>query len=141
MAGLDPAIYSSHESVVKVVPLGILDEDKIDFPGARPMLHIPLTLDRRANVVVALSPNQTFKAVLLGETIRYTFSMLPSTASEIAGNPDIKGPVWSVSHDVDPSALRGPILRMPEQRRDRSSDGRVKPGHDANTSHHFRRTS
>ena len=75
MAGLDPAIYSSHESVVKVVSLGILDEDKIDFPGARPMLHIPLTLDRRANVVVALSPNQTFKAVLLGETIRYTFSM------------------------------------------------------------------
>jgi len=141
MAGLDPAIYSSHELVVKVVPFGILDEDKIDFPGARPMLHIPLTLDRRANVVVVLSPNQTLNAVLLGETIRYTFSMLPSTASEIAGNPDIKGPVWSVSHDADPSALRGPILRMPEQRRDRSSDGRVKPGHDANTSHHFRRTS
>jgi|HubBroStandDraft_3_1064219.scaffolds.fasta_scaffold333020_2 hypothetical protein len=101
------------------------------------MLHIPLKLDRRANVVAALSPNQTFKAVLLREKIRYTFSMLPNTASEIAGNPDIKGPDWSVSLDVDPSALHGAILRMPEQRRGRSSDGRVKPGHDANTSYHF----
>src|SRR5690242_19070256 len=141
MVGLDPAIYSSHESVVRVVPLGILDRDKIDFPGARPMLHISLTLDRRANVVVALSPNQTFKAVLLGETIRYTFSMLPNTTSEIAGNPDIKGPVWSVGHDVDPSALHRAILRMPEQRYGRSSDGRVKPGHDVYTTPRLERTS
>jgi hypothetical protein len=101
------------------------------------MLYIHLTLDRRANVVVALNPNQTFKAVLLGETIRCTFSMLPNTASEIADNPDIKGPVWPVSHDVNPSDLHGAILRMPEQRRGRSSDGRVKPGHDANTSYDF----
>ena len=107
------------------------------------MLHIPLTLDRRANVVVALSPNHTFKAALLGETIRYTFSMFPNTAREIAGNPDITGnpdikrPVWSVSHDVDPAALHGVILRIPEQRRGRSSDGGVKPGHDVDTSYHF----
>lgn len=124
-----------------VVPLGILDQDKIDFLGARPMLHISLTLDRRANVVVALSPNQTFKAVLLGETIRHTFSMLPNTASEIGGNPDIKGPVWSVSRDVDPSALHRTILRMPEQRRGRSSDGRVKPGHDVYTKPCLERTN
>ena len=97
------------------------------------MLHIPLTLDRRANVVVALSPNQTFKAILLRETIRYTFSMLPNTASEIADNPDIKGPVWSVSHDVDPSALHPASISRVGSCGNVRMDGRVKPGHDVMT--------
>src|SRR5438105_6135080 len=139
--GLTRPSRASDESVVDVVPLGVLGENKIDFPSARPMLHVSLTLDCRANVVVALSPDQKFEAVLPGETIRYTFPMLPNTAGKIAGDSNIKRTVWSVGHNIDPSALHNAILGSRKHRNGRSSDGRVKPGHDVYTTPCLERTS
>ena len=81
MAGLDPAIYSSQELVVKVVPLGILGEDKIDFPGARPMFHVMLTLDGRTDIVVELAPDKHLQSISLSESFDYSCPVLATRAA------------------------------------------------------------
>ena len=49
MPGLVPGIHvppqGLRQGFVKVVPIGVLRDDEIDLPGARPVLHGPLPLD------------------------------------------------------------------------------------------------
>ena len=33
------------QGLIKVVPIGVLRDDEIDLPGARPVLHSPFPLD------------------------------------------------------------------------------------------------
>jgi hypothetical protein len=58
VAGLDPAIHDSREPIVKIVPVGILRENQVDFPRPSPVLHIPFTLPCQAHVIIAFHKNQ-----------------------------------------------------------------------------------
>ena len=41
------------QGFVEVVPIGVLRDDEIDLPGARPVLHGPFPLDGGGDFVVA----------------------------------------------------------------------------------------
>ena len=60
MAGLDPAIHGRRASIVQVdievPPIRIHVEDQPNFPGARPVLHVGLTLDRSDDILVEFVP-------------------------------------------------------------------------------------
>ena len=125
---------ASRGSVVEVIPLGILRQDEIDFPSARPMLQILLMLDRCSNVLVVLGPDETPKPVFFGEAIHYTLPMFPSTPSEVASNADVKGPIRAVRYYIDPSTLHNASIGVSGSACNRWLDGRVKPGHDTEIS-------
>jgi hypothetical protein len=118
------------ESVVEVIPLGILCQDEIDFPSARPMLQVLLTLDRSSNVLMVLGPDETPQPVFFGEAIHDTLVMFPGAPSEIAGNADVKGPIRPIRYYVDPSTLHHASIGVSGRACNRWPDGRVKPGHD-----------
>src|SRR5665213_168050 len=122
--GLTRPSTPSRQTIVEIIPHWIFREDQRHLPGARPMLEIVLALDRGADVGMTLGVDETLQPVTLGETLCDAFAMFPGALGEIAGDPDVKRAVGSVSHDVDPSFRHG--TRLPHG----VVDGRVKPGHD-----------
>jgi hypothetical protein len=128
-----PGHLTSDELVEQIIPFRILGKNKLDFSFPGPMLHVFLALNCRTYIVMTFSPDETFQAILLGKTIRYTFPVLPDSQSEIAGNADVKRSIWSIREDVDPPSSHPAILSARRPRGSRPSDGRVKPGHDIDT--------
>lgn len=78
------------------------------------MLQVLLALDRGADVVVALYINQSLEIVALCETFDNALAMLPYTASQIAGDADIKRSIGLVCENVDPSALHMAFIALGE---------------------------
>ena len=128
--GLTRPSRGSGESFEEIVPFRVPRDDKVHFPGERPMLDVLLALDSGANVLVVFCPNQPFEPISYCETFNFSFPMFLNAAREIAGNPDVQGPVWPVRDHVDPATPHTPIpsIRNPIERR--RLDGRVKPDHD-----------
>jgi hypothetical protein len=84
----------------------------VDLPGAGPVLHDFLTLDRVADVGEVLVPDEALEAVLPGEAIDQTLPVLPCATGEIARHAAIERAVAPVGHEVNPAALlHGPMLR------------------------------
>jgi hypothetical protein len=79
--------------------------DEADLPGAGPVLHGRLALDRQADVVVPFVPDEAREAVLLGEAGDGAFAMLPGAAGEVARHAEVERAVAPVRHEVDPTAL------------------------------------
>src|SRR6516225_2144803 len=119
----------SSELLIKIVPAWVSRQDELDFPGARPVLQVVLALDSAADAIVALGPDKTLQAVLFREAIGHALAVLPYTAREIAGYPDVKSPVRSVRHDVDLSTLHRSIFSLCPNESNRV-DHRVEPAHD-----------
>ena len=79
-------------------------------------------LDRAANVVMRLKPNEPFQSVLLCESGNDTGAMLIGTFQQVTRDADIKNAVTSIRHDVNEAASH--------ERSKQDVDGRDKPGHD-----------
>lgn len=108
--GRDLAGEISRQPVVEILPHRILLQDQGDFPGARPVLQVLLSLNGISDILVPLYPNEPFKAVFPGEAIGNARAVLPSAARDIAGDADIQSPIWTVGDNVDPSTLHRAIL-------------------------------
>jgi hypothetical protein len=61
-------------------------------------------LDCSSNIIVALVMDKHLQAVPFREPVNETFSVLVSTARQIAGNPDVKRAIAPVRHDINPAA-------------------------------------
>jgi hypothetical protein len=64
--------------------------DEADLPGAGPVLHGCLALDRKTDVVVPFVPDETREAVWLREAIDQALAMLPCTPGEIARHAEVE---------------------------------------------------
>ncbi len=51
------------------------------------MLHRPLALDGRANILVALDPDQAFQAVAFGEPLGSALPMFPDARTRLLVTP------------------------------------------------------
>jgi hypothetical protein len=91
--------------LVEIIPIRIVLEKELDFPGARPMLNVPFALLRRKDIIMTLGINKTMQCVLSREAVGEAGSMLSGTAGKVRGGADIEGAVRPVRHDVNPSAL------------------------------------
>jgi hypothetical protein len=127
MAGLVPAIHESGDPIVKIIPARIAREDQTHFPPSRPVFHVLLALDRRADVGMAFREYEPFEAVSLCEALGHTLPVLPHALGKIARDTRVQGAVRPIGHDVDPSLLHSETLG--EFGYD-SMDGRHKAGHD-----------
>src|SRR5258708_627523 len=103
--GLTRPSTHSCKLIVEGFPIRVIRKDQPNLPGARPMLQISLPLDRGADIVMALGVDETLQAIPLGKALGDTLAMLPRAPRKIAGDADIKNPIWPVGDDVDPSTL------------------------------------
>lgn len=55
------------QRLIEIAPIRVHAVDEADLPGAGPVLHGRLALDRDTDVVVPLVPDEAREAVLLGE--------------------------------------------------------------------------
>jgi len=93
------------QRLVEIVPVRVHGVDEAHLPGAGPVLHGFLALDRRADVVVPFVPDERFQAVLLREALDQALAMLPCAAGEFARHAEIERAVAPVRHQVDPAAF------------------------------------
>ena len=105
------------------MPLGIVDHDFADLPGAGPVLDIVLSLDRGLNVVKLFKIDEAFQSVAFCETIDKAGAMFEDSAHKIICDANVKNSVGLVSQYVDITAIRHTIIM-------KGVDGRDKPGHD-----------
>src|SRR5271163_1960000 len=103
--GLSRPSTSSGQAVVEILPCRVLSEYQTNFPGPRPVFHVPFALDGCADGLVMLEKDEPLEAISLCEPVGHTFAMLPCSLGKIACHSDIERPVWSIGHNVDPSAV------------------------------------
>jgi hypothetical protein len=82
-----PRLTSSNECFVQIIPLGIHCVDEPHLPGARPMLHRLLALNRITDAVEAFVPDEHLETMFFAETFNDTFSVLPNPARKVARHP------------------------------------------------------
>src|SRR5215472_10017537 len=123
MAGLVPAIHESDEPIVKVIPAWISREDQTHFPPSRPVFHVLLALDRRADIGMAFRECEPFESVPLCETVNRTLFVFPDALGQIARRAFVLGAVRPIGHDVALGLFHSTTLR--EVGYD-SADGRHK---------------
>jgi len=127
MAGLVPAIHESDEPIVKVSPAWISREDQTYFPPSRPVFHVLLALDRRADIGMAFREFEPFESVPFCEALSLILPVFPDALDKIARDTRVEGAVRPIGHDVDPSLFHSTTLRKAGYA---SVAGRHKVGHD-----------
>src|SRR5215212_5934864 len=94
------------EDLVPILPFGVHGVDEPDLPGARPVLHRALALDRVADVLEALVPDEPPQPVCLREPLDGAGAVLPRAQREIGGHAEIERAVAPIAHQIHPAALR-----------------------------------
>src|SRR5215212_7787005 len=94
------------EDLVQVLPFGVHGVDEPDLPGARPVLHRALALDRVADVLEALVPDEPPQPVCLREPLDGAGAVLPGAQREVGGHAEIERAVAPIAHQIHPAALR-----------------------------------
>src|SRR5215212_8596362 len=94
------------EDLVPILPFGVHGVDEPDLPGARPVLHRALALDRVADVLEALVPDEPPQPVCLREPLDGAGAVLPRAQREVGGHAEIERAVAPIAHQVHPAARR-----------------------------------
>src|SRR3546814_4772744 len=89
------------QAVVEVLPLVIAALDQPDLPGAEPLLHRLLTLDRAGDFLVGLDMDQARDAVSSCEAGADALPVLPDAAGGVVGDANVKRPVLAAGKDVN----------------------------------------
>ena len=74
---------TSGKLIVEVLPLRIGREDEPDFPSPRPALQNLLPLNRRADVLMALGPDEALQSIAFREAWNGAGAVLPSAMAKI----------------------------------------------------------
>jgi hypothetical protein len=127
MAGLVPAIHESDEPIVKVIPARITRQDQKHFPPSRPVFHVLLALDHRADIGMAFREYPSLESVPPCEALSHTLPVFPDPLGKITRDASVQDAVRPIGHDVDPRLFHSATLW--EVGYD-SVDGRHKAGHD-----------
>jgi hypothetical protein len=105
LAGLDPATHVfSGETVVKVVPIGVIAVDETYLPRTWPVFNVHLALLGEQDFIMPFSIDETLQAVSLGEPLGDAFAVFPGSPSEIDRSADVQRAVRPVCHEVYPTA-------------------------------------
>jgi ApbE superfamily uncharacterized protein (UPF0280 family) len=100
--GLSPGpIALAVQEVVEVVPLRIATLDQPDLPGARPLLHGLLPLDRAGDFLVGLDKDQTRDALSPCEAGADALPVFPNAAGDVVGDTNVEGAVLAAGEDVN----------------------------------------
>jgi hypothetical protein len=111
--GLSPGpIALAVQSVVEVLPVRIAALDQPNLPGARPLLHGFLPLDRAGDVLVNLDMHQTGDAISLDEAGAAALPMFPDPPGDIVGDADVEGAVLAAGEDVNVIGHRPALTPM-----------------------------
>src|SRR3546814_8813394 len=100
------------QAVVEVLPLVIAALDQPDLPGAGPLLHRLLTLDRAGDFLVGLDMDQARDAVSSCEAGADALPVLPDAAGDVVGDATVKRPVLAAGRDVHIVGHRHAPTRM-----------------------------
>ena len=127
---------ASKQCLIQILPFRVHAVNETNLPGVRPVFDSLFPLDRSSNVIVVLVIHKHLQAVPFREPVNETFSVLVSTARQIAGNPDVKRAIAPVRHEIYP-ACHGSLLHLSADNRNSGSlDDRDNPpdlirgGHD-----------
>src|SRR5438105_2911423 len=113
---------------IKIIPVGIIDDDLSDLPGARPMLDVVLALNGIQNVVKSFEIDQPLQSIPFAETFDKSRTMLEDASDKIIGHADVENAIRTVCQNINASACHVESLQ--------DVDGRDKPGHDELVSCH-----
>src|SRR5579871_1807787 len=91
---------------VKVTPSRIAFLHQPKFPGSVPFLDLLFSYDRMRHRRVNLEVNQHVHAISLGESFHDVCPVFPDPTPQVAGHPDIQGPVAPACQDVE-TGLQG----------------------------------
>ena len=91
----------SGKLVVKLSPIGVGFFYQFQLPGASPILDLFLTLDRLADVVVHLEPNECVHAMLLGEPIDEIVFVFVDSLYEVGRDSGVQGAISFAGENVD----------------------------------------
>ncbi len=91
----------SGESIVQIVPAGVISLDQLYLPGAIPSFETLLASDGNADVFVQFEPDQNVHAILLCETFNQVVPMFPGAAQDVVRDADIERTVSTAREDAD----------------------------------------
>src|SRR3546814_5762978 len=72
-----------------------------NFPGARPLLHRLLPLNRVGNLIVKFDIHEPRDAIPFDEARPETLSVLPDAARDVIGDANVERPMLAVGKDVN----------------------------------------
>jgi hypothetical protein len=75
------------QRLVEVVPIGIEIENEPRFPGARPLFHVLLALNRIGNCFVALVIDEAFQTMAFRKAVDEAFAALINPTRQIRVTP------------------------------------------------------
>src|SRR5439155_22484075 len=99
--GLARPSTRSHELIVEVIPIRIVEQNEADFPSSPIMLQVLLALPGIPDVVVALEIYQALQPIPLGEAVNDALPVFPNPPDEVVCNADVKDAVRLVGQEVN----------------------------------------
>jgi hypothetical protein len=97
---------------IEIVPVWIVLFDKLDLPGAFPILQSLFAEDRLLDVIELFEVYQPMNPILLREALNDPLPMLTDSSDQIVGDSDVKRAADSAGQDTDPIALVGTHPRL-----------------------------
>src|SRR3546814_9377426 len=79
----------------------VCSSDLPNFPGARPLLHRLLPLNRVGNLIVKFDIHEPRDAIPFDEARPETLSVLPDAARDVIGDANVERPMLAVGKDVN----------------------------------------
>ena len=92
-SGTAPVLPLSRQIVVQISPISVRLQDQSYFPSARIGLDVLFSLDRVADVLIALDVNQPLEAMAACKTLDRALAMFEGATGDIARDPDVKDTV------------------------------------------------
>src|SRR3546814_11708069 len=95
------------QAVVEGLPRGIAALDQPDLPGAGPLLHRLLTLDRAGDFLAGLDMDQARDAVSSCEAGADVLPVLPNAEGDVVCDANVKSPVLAECQDTSDGIRAG----------------------------------
>jgi hypothetical protein len=128
---------SADNFIVQIAPGGVVADNKINLPFARPVLDVLFALERSDGGIVRFVVDELLHSISPRKAADKSFAMFVNAANEIVRHPDVQRSAGAAGENVDPviyarSACAGLTRASIYLRKSLSKmmDCRVKPGND-----------
>jgi hypothetical protein len=104
-----PKRWLTIQSVVEIIPIGIIPLDQVDLPAPVPFLEPLLAMNSVLNVLEPFGVDEAVNAVSFSELRADAFTVLEDAARQVGGDADVKRAVRRAGEDVDPAGYFGTL--------------------------------
>src|SRR5690348_16930813 len=90
-----------HDLLIKITPFGVGLRDQARLPGARPMLHVLLALNRLINRIVNFEIDKLVDAETLGVPGNESVLVFVNAPNQILRDADVNGAPGAAGENID----------------------------------------